>query len=484
MSGAMMRIIHFHSEHVAVSGRPSLVAHGRIEVQLLAGDTLGDADMVLGVLDILVELGSVVVKGILGNIVPLGLGLGSAHDELVVVHSLGDGHAGSDGINLGVTAEAGDGIVDGVAKRSLLVRVLGAAGRRANGVGLFIELKVLNDPLVLVHTFGEAEVTSGVLHILIKLRGVVIEGILGNVVPFGLRLRSAHDELVLMHGLGDGDAVSIGINLGVTAETRNRVIDRIAERGRLMLELSAASRGADGVRGRVKLNKVRALGVTLSIVEVAQRSLNVNIEGSGLISDHIVFGGSLPGPSAVLALGGLNASLGGLNIVLVSTEVGNRVVNRIAERGRLMLELSAASRGADRVGLDIDLRGNLNILNVPLAKLFLSRSEVLLSDDDVSVLTKARDSISRGRSRLVKSGRVLDVERLLSILDVPLSRNDIVINTEVRNRIGSDAGRRGERRSERMAKLPFGISDVSLSSNNIIVSTKVGDCVVRRRGTG
>jgi hypothetical protein len=134
--------------------------------------TLREAEVTSGVLHVLVELGSIVVEGVLGNIMPLGLRLGGAHNKLVLVHSLSNGNAVSTGLDLRILAEAGDGIVDGVAKRSLLVRELGAAGRRANGVGLLIELKVLNDPLVLVHTLGEAEVTSSVLplgiHVLVR----------------------------------------------------------------------------------------------------------------------------------------------------------------------------------------------------------------------------------------------------------------------------------------------------------------------------
>ena len=141
---------------------------------------------------------------------------------------------------------------------------------------------VLNDPLVLGAGLGEVKMAGGVHHILVELRGEVVQSILRDIVPLGLGLGGAHDELVAVHLLCDGDAVGAGVDLGVAAEARDGIIDGIAERGSFVLELSAASRGADGVG--VKLDQaVSATNGTLSILEVAQRRLDVSFEGSDLI---------------------------------------------------------------------------------------------------------------------------------------------------------------------------------------------------------
>jgi hypothetical protein len=83
---------------------------------------------------VLVKVGSKVVIRVLGDVVPLGLRLGSSHYELVAVSSLADLDASHGGCVIGVRAEVLHRVFDIIAERRLLVLILGAARRGSDRV--------------------------------------------------------------------------------------------------------------------------------------------------------------------------------------------------------------------------------------------------------------------------------------------------------------------------------------------------------------
>jgi hypothetical protein len=101
---------------------------------LVAKSVLGVSEVSLRVNNVMIELGVEVVHDVLGFIVVLGLRLRSSHNKLVSVHSLCDRKTvhGSNGI--GVTSVIGDWVVESITERSLLVSILGATSRAADGI--------------------------------------------------------------------------------------------------------------------------------------------------------------------------------------------------------------------------------------------------------------------------------------------------------------------------------------------------------------
>merc|ERR1719389_1130522 len=94
---------------------------------------------------------------------------------------------------------------------------------RSVGIILF------DDPLVAESFLSIGEVLLGVNDVLIEVRVVVVEGVLSNVVPFSSRLRSTHDELVVVHGLGNADSVLSTNHIGIRSVVGNEVIEVVAE---------------------------------------------------------------------------------------------------------------------------------------------------------------------------------------------------------------------------------------------------------------
>lgn len=86
--------------------------------------------------DVLIKFGVEVVHGILGNIVILGSSKTGGKIELVRVHSLSNGDRVGSSNHIGVSSVIGNGIIEWISERSLLVSVLGATSRTANRIRL------------------------------------------------------------------------------------------------------------------------------------------------------------------------------------------------------------------------------------------------------------------------------------------------------------------------------------------------------------
>lgn len=104
-------------------------------------------------------------------------------------------------------------------------------------VGVFF----FDNPLMAEFVLSVGEVLLGVLDVGIQLRVVVVEGLFGHVLPLGLGLGGTHDQLVLVHGLGNADSICSSNHIGIRTERWDGVIEIVAERGLLMLVLSASS---------------------------------------------------------------------------------------------------------------------------------------------------------------------------------------------------------------------------------------------------
>jgi len=87
-----------------------------------------------------------------------------------------------------------------------------------DGIALLIELNISDVPLVLSDTLSERDMRLSVSDILIERRSEVVHGILSNIVPLGLGLRGAHDQLVAMHGFGNAQALVVSLNIGIRTE--------------------------------------------------------------------------------------------------------------------------------------------------------------------------------------------------------------------------------------------------------------------------
>lgn len=91
-------------------------------------------------------------------------------------------------------------------------------------------------------------------NVAVELGGEVVVGVLGDIMPFSLRLLSSHNKLVLLHALGNVER-SISINhIGVSSEVWDWVVNFVTTLLLLVLVLVAAGGGADGVRLEVHVS--------------------------------------------------------------------------------------------------------------------------------------------------------------------------------------------------------------------------------------
>ena len=216
------------------------------------------------VLHFLIKFRVVVVKGVFSDVMIFGLGFRSAHDQFVGVCPLTNCDAVQSVSILRVRAKVGNEIVDWVAERRFLVEVLVATGGRADGIrsGLRLnekrnrilvrKLDVLDDPLVAETRLSISQMLSSVDHILVEVRREVVVGVLSDVMPLGLGLWSAHDQLVSVSGLADLDGAGGGDHVGIRTVVRHWIVNGVTQRSLLVLILGAACRRADRVR--VKLD--------------------------------------------------------------------------------------------------------------------------------------------------------------------------------------------------------------------------------------
>ena len=324
--------------------------------------------------DVLVEGWVEVVVGVLSFVGPLLLGGGGTDLELVADHALGKLNRGEVIVDIVVSAEVGHGVVDLIAQVLLLVLVLGAAGGRADwiGLGLGVELHVG------VELDGEgpvvAEVLLGVGEVLVRRDDITVEpwsevvvDVLGWVVPFGLGSLGSELESVALHALGELEGSVVVEDVRVNTEVWHWVVDLVTEWLLLMLILGAAGRRANWIRFNIgiELNCKSPVvtEVLLSVGKVLVGGDNVAIE---LWSEVIIDILSWVVPLGLGSLGtqlksvGLHA-LGEFERGMVIEDVGvdakvwNWVVDLVSQWLLLMLVLSAASGRADWVGLDVGL---------------------------------------------------------------------------------------------------------------------------------
>ena len=233
---------------------------------LMAESILRVGEVLLRVSDVLIELRSEVVHGVLSDVVPFSSGLFGSHDDLVVVHSFGnaDGVLGSD--HIGIRTERRNEVIEIVTKRGLLMGVLSASGGGADGVGVEINLGlegscggrlflmgrnvswcIFNNPLVAKSVLSISEIFMRIDDMAVELGVKVIEGILSNVVILGSSLSGSKVELMSVHSLGNGKGVSRSNHVGISSVIDNGVIDGISERSLLVSVLGATSRAANRI---------------------------------------------------------------------------------------------------------------------------------------------------------------------------------------------------------------------------------------------
>jgi hypothetical protein len=177
--------------------------------------------------------------------------------------------------NVGVNTEVWNWVVDLVAEWLLLMLVLSATSRRADwirsNVGIKLDCKL---PMVAKILLGVSEVLVGRDDITIELRSEVVVDILGWVLPLGLGGGGTNLELVTDHLLGEREGLEVIVDVLVSSEVWNWVVDVVAELGLLVLVLSASSGRADWVRLKVhvsaglKSNSPLVAEVGLGISEV------------------------------------------------------------------------------------------------------------------------------------------------------------------------------------------------------------------------
>jgi len=194
---------------------------------LVAESIFGVSEVLLRVNDVTIEVGVVVVEGVLGDVVPLGSGLRGTHDELVVVHGLGnaDGVCGSD--HIGIRAVVGNEVIEVIAERSSLMLVLSASGGRADGIRGSSEINIssdsgvssrslvirnvcwfgFNNPLVTKSVLSVSKVGLRMDNMLIEFGVIIVESILSNIVVLGLSSRGGKIKFVSVHGLSDREGV-------------------------------------------------------------------------------------------------------------------------------------------------------------------------------------------------------------------------------------------------------------------------------------
>ena len=211
---------------------------------VVAKHVLGGIEVSVRVLDILIQIRAVVVKGVRGGIVPLGLRRGRGHDQLVLVSFLADLDAPGGRRDVLVDSEVGHGVVDGVAERRLLVLELRESGGRVDRVRRGLSLDVSRGRAQSL--LRSKEMRGSALHVCVEVGREVVIGVLRGVVILGFRLGRAHLHLVLVAVLSDFEIVHrVGVFL-LSAEAGNGIVNWITER-RFSVVGHAAARAANGI---------------------------------------------------------------------------------------------------------------------------------------------------------------------------------------------------------------------------------------------
>ena len=421
---------------------------------MVAEVLLGVSEVLVCSDDVTVKLWSEVVVDILGWVMPLGLGCLSSELESVGFHALSKLKRSVVVDDVGVNAEVWNWVVDLVTEWLLLVLVLGATSRGADWVGvnvdISIKLDIIDNPLVLEVLLGITKVLHGGNDITVQGWVEVVVNILGWVVPLLLRGSGTNLEFMTDHAFSESQGGEVIVDVVISAEVWNSIVDFVTECLLLVLVLSATSGGADwirlevsgGIHVRIELNEgwhlVRWPGV-LSLVVVKLVGIN-SWKNPSTISV------SLNGPSSNRLLSIGDVSLGESD-VLVFTEVWNEVVSwRIIwwwGGVELMTEL-LLSKSNDTLGvLDVLVLSEMWnevvslwwvwSVGVELMMLALfSISDVLLGVLDLSILTEMWDEvvswwglwwIERGLQNMTKF--------LLSVSGVLEGGFDVGVSSEV-----------------------------------------------------
>jgi len=214
---------------------------------------------------------------------------------------------------------------------------------------------------------GVSEVLLRVHDVAIKVGVVIVEGVLGDVVPFCSRLRSTHDELVVVHGFGNADGVLSSNHIGIRSVVGNEVIEIIAERSSLMLELSASGGRADRIRASSEIdfgsdgslmrrnvcwfvfNNPLVTKSVLSVSKVGLRMDNMLIKigvvvVESVLSNIVVLGSSSRGSKIKLvSVHSLSdrEGVGRSYHIWIRSVISNGIIDIVTERSLLMLELGA-----------------------------------------------------------------------------------------------------------------------------------------------
>lgn len=215
---------------------------------------LGVSEVLLRVLDVAIEIGVVIVEGVLGDVVPFGSRFRSTHDELVVVHGFGNADGVLSSNHIGIRSVVGNEVIEIIAERSSLMLELGASGGRADRIRASSEINfssdsslmrryvcwfIFNNPLVTKSVLSVGKVGLRMDNMLIKLGVIVVESVLSNIMVLGLSSRGAEIKFVSVHSLSDREGVGRSYHIWIRSVISNGIIDVVTERSLLVLELSA-----------------------------------------------------------------------------------------------------------------------------------------------------------------------------------------------------------------------------------------------------
>jgi len=244
----------------------------------VAHPALGVCQVGLGDLDVVVEVGSVVVHSVLRHVVPLVLGLLGSEVPLVLHNVLSLVEAVQAGLNLTILAEVRDWIVDRVSRLLVSVLELGAASRGADGIALKSEVTLSHSQILRVPL---AQSAFGLLGVGKRISNIVVHAEVGHVVAGGRRRRLVliilDDPLVLESRLSLLDVGEGVLNILVDSEVRYIVVNGMAlrslERGLspdvsgALLSILEVALGGQDVVVHTEVGHEVVLGVTLGLLE-------------------------------------------------------------------------------------------------------------------------------------------------------------------------------------------------------------------------